>query len=1313
MATSDEQSGESGPYHPDMTPLTAADLLRLAPPDPPDGTGRCLDELELARIAEGSADGAARDAAIVHLAGCDSCRKQLAALVALLGEPAIAAEVARTQAESLRPKRAMLGALGLVAVAATLLLVVLPREPAVDPNTQRDPTLTATTAPVGIEPVGEVRRASAFTWSRVDGASSYRATLFDSTGTVLFEVQLGDTVAMLPDSVRLVPRRTYHWKVAARTEWDRWSTSELFEFRILAAPEPQAARPATAPAATPAAFFSRAPPIDSLGRRMTRLTDVALAREIRNQSVDVRDAFRKALAGATRGDSSSRTAELRAARRLAAAYQAAWRDDFLVREVARFAVWSPAQRSARVWADSVRIAGNATLGRDGPRAAIAVWRQALARARTIPDSAGIAALLGNIGAALARESRADSALDHLTRARQFAESAGDLRVTANAVSELAGLSEARDDVAGARAQYARVIELRGRIGDSRGLAADYNNIASLSRAAGDADNARRQLEAALAINRRAGRAGAMATNLVNLAGLAAAVGAFGRADADYREALALWLAAGDSAESASALDGLGELSLRRGDYPAAFESFTAAVEILDRTGPVDEALAVRQRLASALAAQGLLQQAIDELRRGQAVGESLQVAPEVRGSHALALADLAMRLNRHAEAEALYTTAAAHYARSGASEGGAAARHGLGMLYLAQGNTVRATAMLDAALREQTAMRDGRSAAITRVALGGVAAEAGDTALARRHLERAGAEFDRLGDRVASAAALNQRADLESSAGRFAAAEALYRAALARLGARAVPDISWRIHAGLAAVRARLGGAEEAAKELRASIADIERVGASLRLPERRSGLLADKWEPYQRLAALELDRGRVAASFAVSEALRAREMVELLSLGRVAPPRDTTADLIAREQDLRRRIGEMARAVEAAAPESRVSRGPEVVRAGAVSREALLQSQAAYTALQLEIRERAPRHAALVSPEAITWQIVAQKLRHDEAMLEYLLSDAGSFVYVITRDTLVGIPLGVTHHDVARRVEFARGALQPRGAALDAMWRAPLRQLHRNLIEPIEATGLLAGKTRLTIIPHAELHYLPFSALIETDGPPRFLIQRYQISLTPSASAWIALGKTKGRGTGSGILALAPHPDRLPASRQEIATLARVGGRDVRVLTGAAATEAAFGREAPGRRLIHLATYGVLNKQNPLFSFIDLAPDRQGDGRLEAHEVFGFTLVADLVVLAACQTALASGALTDVPAGDDWVGLSRAFLTSGAKNVMASLWAVQDRATATLMQRFYEQYGEGAEPARTLAVAQRAMLARPATAHPYYWAGFEVIGGR
>ena len=61
----------------------------------------------------------------------------------------------------------------------------------------------------------------------------------------------------------------------------------------------------------------------------------------------------------------------------------------------------------------------------------------------------------------------------------------------------------------------------------------------------------------------------------------------------------------------------------------------------------------------------------------------------------------------------------------------------------------------------------------------------------------------------------------------------------------------------------------------------------------------------------------------------------------------------------------------------------------------------------------------------------------------------------------------------------------------------------------------------------------------------------------------------------------------------------------------------------------------------------------------------------------------------------------------------MATLWPVQDRASAALMEQFYKEYAVGADPGRALAAAQRALLAMPATASPYYWAGFELVGGR
>jgi len=592
-----------------------------------------------------------------------------------------------------------------------------------------------------------------------------------------------------------------------------------------------------------------------------------------------------------------------------------------------------------------------------------------------------------------------------------------------------------------------------------------------------------------------------------------------------------------------------------------------------------------------------------------------------------------------------------------------------------------------------------------------VALARGDTAGARSALARAASELDRLGDPVALAAVLGARADVERAAGMPAAADRFYREGLARLADRVAPEVSWQLHTGLARTRRTQGAIDDAVREFRAALGELERPAGSLALAERRSAFLADKWGVFAELAVLEQGRGRVGAAFEASERLRAREMMELLGRGRVAPPADTSALLVVREQDLRRRIAELMRTLERETPAAEALRGPDMSLASGVTREALLSAQQAYAELLLEMRERAPRHAGLVSPRLPEWREAARRLSPDEALVEYLLSESGSLAFVITRDTIGAVDLGIDRRELARMVEFVRGTFERPGAASDALWRAPLRRLHQHLIAPLEEKGFLAGKARLVLVPHAELHYLPFAALLGGGRREQFLTERYQLAVTPSVSVWLSLGDRPAP-AGAGILALAPRPERLPASRREIADIQRLGGADVRVLAGRAATEDAFRREARGQRVLHLATYGVLNKPNPLFSFVELSPGPDHDGRLEVHEVFGMDLDAALVVLSACQTGLGSGTLADVPAGDDWVGLTRAFLHAGAARVVASLWAVEDEATGALMTRFYEALTAGAEPARALSLAQRALLARPGTAHPFFWAGFVTVEG-
>ena len=133
-----------------------------------------------------------------------------------------ASEIERGAAGTGRPWRLPVG---LAAAAALALLILWPRGTDDGGTTppHRAPTITAAAAPIALSPVGAVADAAPLRWAAVAGADRYRVTLFDAGGRVLYETQVADTVAALPDSIAIAPGRSYLWKVEARTG-DRKST---------------------------------------------------------------------------------------------------------------------------------------------------------------------------------------------------------------------------------------------------------------------------------------------------------------------------------------------------------------------------------------------------------------------------------------------------------------------------------------------------------------------------------------------------------------------------------------------------------------------------------------------------------------------------------------------------------------------------------------------------------------------------------------------------------------------------------------------------------------------------------------------------------------------------------------------------------------------------------------------------------------------------------------------------------------------------------------------------------------------------------
>jgi CHAT domain-containing protein len=235
-------------------------------------------------------------------------------------------------------------------------------------------------------------------------------------------------------------------------------------------------------------------------------------------------------------------------------------------------------------------------------------------------------------------------------------------------------------------------------------------------------------------------------------------------------------------------------------------------------------------------------------------------------------------------------------------------------------------------------------------------------------------------------------------------------------------------------------------------------------------------------------------------------------------------------------------------------------------------------------------------------------------------------------------------------------------------------------------------------------LHYLPFAALLDEQG---YLGASYTFFYLPSVSALQFVKQNRKAGGADRMLALAQGTaDGLPflqyarTTTEEIAKL-----YNAKALTNNEATELALRANASTSNILFLAAHGKLNTASPLFSNIVLSPDKDNDGSLEVHEVYGLDLGrTNLVVLSACQTQLGRGG-----AGDDLVGLNRAFIYAGAPTVIASLWSVPERQTGELMLSFFRHLKGGSSKAAALSAAQAEV--RKERPNPYYWAAFILTG--
>jgi CHAT domain-containing protein len=313
-------------------------------------------------------------------------------------------------------------------------------------------------------------------------------------------------------------------------------------------------------------------------------------------------------------------------------------------------------------------------------------------------------------------------------------------------------------------------------------------------------------------------------------------------------------------------------------------------------------------------------------------------------------------------------------------------------------------------------------------------------------------------------------------------------------------------------------------------------------------------------------------------------------------------------------------------------------------------------------------------------------------------------------RDKLSAVTKKLRHADLFAKVNLVRELIQ---YTTDSNWWAPAASLSDSLLKPLQEENLLAGVHHLYFVPHGILNYLPFALLpFNSAVNEDVVIDQYSLNYLPAAGTLV--DKKRRVRTPMSLLALAPAKTRLRFAIDEARSITDLYQPHSRLLTGSVATESAFKEQAGNYAMLHLSTHGYFNIKNPLLSGLELEPDSNNDGRLEVHEIIGLHLDAELVTLSACETGMGSGYFNEIPAGDEFVSLTRAFLLAGSHSVLATLWEVDDRSTVELMKGFYkglDQPGRSNDQAVALARVQRKLKNSTQYKHPFYWAPFVLVG--
>lgn len=875
--------------------------------------------------------------------------------------------------------------------------------------------------------------------------------------------------------------------------------------------------------------------------------------------------------------------------------------------------------------------------------------------------------------------------------------------------------------------YKKALSICEAENDKDCIAASLTGIGIVHHIRGDYDLAIEHHRRVLALGEQSGNKTNIANALNNLGIAFKDQGNFGEALDQYRKSLAIFEAAGDQAGRSAALSNIGVIHSLRGEPDLAVEYYKKSLAIVEALGDksripqllsdVGRAHLDRGDFASAMSYFERSLEALNALGRKNLAASPLS---NIGLIHYLQ-GDMSLALDYQKKALALREA-------EGDKESMATVLTLIGLIYSDQGDYTQALEQYKRSLSLKETMRSKSGVAGILGNIAEVYRSQGSYDLALENYGKGLALHEQSGSKTGMSTTMANIGLTHYLRGDYAKA-----AEFAERSARLARDVGyrivlWRALSTLGRAHRAMGQPLLARRDFDESIATIESLRSQVAGGEREQQRSFERMVgPYYRMVELLGAQGDAEGALSYAERGKARVLLDVLRSGKT----DVTKEMTAEEQTEEQRLKAAMVSLNTQASREAARSTPNQTQLADLKRrleKARLDNEAFDTRLyaahpNLKIRRGDTKPLSL---EAARTMVDSRT-----ALLEYVITEETTLLFAITsgRDGAARnrpqkpvvrlYDLKTKSADLAKLVETLRNRI----ANNDIEVTAPAGELYNLLIRP--AQSQLQGKTRIIIVPDGILWDAPFQALRSNDG--KYVVQTAAVSYAPSltvlseivgshepkpGATLLAMGNPKLAGqtvsrSKNALMSASFEP--LPEAERMVRGLAQIyGAESSKVFIGADAREDVLKAESKNYGILQLATHGVINNASPMYSHVVLArtEDSKEDGLLEAWEIMQMDLKADLAILSACDTARGR-----IGAGEGVIGLSWALFVAGCPTTVVSQWKVESSSTTELMLEFHRRLRTGAGKSEALRQAALKLLTDKRYSHPFYWAGFIVVG--